>query len=54
MAPVLGMAGAFSGLMHNGWVLAAIGSTETIVAGLTVIFAGRINEWRFRRKLKLT
>jgi len=52
MAPVLGMVGAFSGLMHNGWVLAAIGSTETIVAGLTVIFANNINEWRFKRKLK--
>lgn len=51
MAPVLGIAGAVSGLMHNGWVLAVIGSTESIVAGLTVISAHRFNEWRFRRKV---
>src|SRR3989344_2308766 len=52
LAPIMGMAGALSGLMHNGWVLAGIGSTESIVAGLTVIFADRINEWRFRRQLR--
>lgn len=52
LAPVMGMLGAFSGLMHNGWVLAGIGSTESIVAGLTVIFADRLNEWRFHRRLK--
>ena len=52
LAPVMGMAGALSGLMHNGWVLAGIGSTESVVAGLTVIFADRINEWRFRRQLR--
>lgn len=53
LAPFMGIIGAVSGLMHNGWVLAAIGSTESIVAGLTVVFADRINEWRFHRKLKL-
>ncbi len=52
LAPVMGMIGAVSGLMHNGWVLAAIGSTESIVAGLTVIFADRISQLRFRRKLE--
>ncbi|MFA5134188.1 MAG: hypothetical protein WC505_00150 [Patescibacteria group bacterium] len=51
LSPVMGIIGAFSGLMHNGWVLAAIGSTESIVAGLTVIFASYINDWRFQRKL---
>src|SRR3989344_2964201 len=45
LAPFMGMAGALSGLMHNGWVLAGIGTTESVVAGLTVIFADRINEW---------
>ncbi len=52
LAPVMGIIGSLLGLMHNGFVLAAIGSTESIVAGLTVIFADRINEWRFHRKLK--
>lgn len=52
MAPVMGIIGALLGLMHNGWVLAAIGSTESIVAGLTVVFADRINEWKFHVKLK--
>jgi predicted permease len=51
-APVMGILGAVTGLMSNGWVLAAIGSTESIVAGITVILGDRINEWRFRRKLK--
>lgn len=52
MAPVMGIIGSLSGVMHNGWVLAAIGSTESIVAGITVISAGFINERRFRNKLK--
>lgn len=52
MAPFMGMIAAFSGLMSNGWVLAAVGSTESIVAGLTVVFSNRINTMRFRRKLK--
>lgn len=54
LAPVMGIIGALTGVMHNGWMLAAIGSTESIVAGLTVIFAGRINEWRFHRKLRIS
>lgn len=52
MAPIMGMIGAITGLMSNGWALAAIGSTESILAGLTVVFAGRINDWRFKRKLQ--
>lgn len=52
LAPIMGILGAALGVMNNGWVLAAIGSTESIVAGLTVIFADRINEERFRRRLK--
>lgn len=52
LAPVMGIAGSLLHLMGNGWVLAAIGSTESIVAGLTVVFADYINEWRFRRRLK--
>lgn len=52
LAPFMGMAGALLGVMHNGWVLAGIGSTESIVAGCTVVFSGYINELRFRSKLK--
>ncbi len=52
LAPVMGILGAVLGVMHNGWALATIGSTESIVAGLTVIFANTINETRFRRQLR--
>ncbi len=52
MAPFIGILGALSGLMHNGWVLAAIGSTESIIAGVTVILADYLSEWRFHRSLK--
>lgn len=52
LAPVMGIIGAVSGLMHNGWVLATIGSTESIIAGLTVIFADYLNELRFHRRLR--
>ena len=47
LTPIMGVLAAFLGWMSNGWVLAIVGSTESIVAGLTVIFAGRLNEWRF-------
>ncbi|MFA6105179.1 MAG: hypothetical protein WC725_01095 [Patescibacteria group bacterium] len=53
LAPVMGITGALLGIMDNGWALATIGSTESIVAGLTVISAGRINSWRFERKMRL-
>jgi hypothetical protein len=52
MAPIMGVIGSVLGLMHNGWILAAIGSTESIVAGITVVLADRINEYRFRRGLE--
>lgn len=52
MAPVLGIIGSFLGWMHNGWVLATIGSTESIVAGLTVFTARYLNNQRFERLLR--
>ncbi len=52
MAPFMGMLAAIFGLMSNGWILATVGSTESIVAGLTVILSGRINSWRFNRILR--
>lgn len=51
LAPITGMGAAVLGLMNNGWILAGIGSTESIVAGLTVMLANKVNEWRFRRNL---
>lgn len=52
LAPFAGILGAVLGLMSNGWVLAGIGSTESIVAGLAVILADRINEQKFARRLR--
>ena len=53
MAPIMGILGSLLGLMSNGWVLALIGSTESIIAGITVMSAGYINSKRFERKLRL-
>ena len=47
-----GMLAAVTGLMHNGWILALVGSTESIVAGVTVITSNRIAAWRFRKRLE--
>lgn len=41
----------FPELTKNGWVLAMLGSTEAIVASLTVMAAGRLNRFRFRRRI---
>jgi hypothetical protein len=52
MAPIMGMLAASLGWMHNGWVLALVGSTESVVAGLTVVFSNRIAAAHFRRRLE--
>lgn len=52
MAPIMGMIAAALGWMHNGWILALVGSTESVVAGLTVVFSNRIAAMSFRRRLK--
>lgn len=51
-APVVGMIAASLQLFHNGWILALVGSTESVVAGLTVLFANRISEYRFKKKME--
>lgn len=38
-------------LTHNGWVLALLGTTETVVAGGTVMFARSINNRRYARRI---
>ncbi|MEK7546516.1 MAG: hypothetical protein AAB554_05645 [Patescibacteria group bacterium] len=52
LAPFAGMLAAVTGLMHNGWILALVGSTESVVAGITVITSNRVAAWRFRRNLE--
>jgi len=39
-------------LTKNGWLLALLGSTESVIAGLTVIGASRIEKWMFRKKVE--
>ena len=41
----------FPHLTHNGWVLAMLGTTETMVAGLTVLIARTLGEWMLTREL---
>lgn len=38
-------------ITHNGWVLALLGTTESLVAGFTVILAKKLNTFRFRQQL---
>ncbi|MBI2135612.1 hypothetical protein HYU06_00910 [Candidatus Woesearchaeota archaeon] len=52
LAPITGIIAAVSGLMYNGWVLAAVGSTESIGAGLTIILWNKISHWRYHRRLE--
>ena len=52
MAPVFGIIGSLLHLMSNGWILALIGASESIVAGITVMTSGYIDTMRFRKKLK--
>ncbi|QQR61151.1 hypothetical protein IPH19_01660 [Candidatus Uhrbacteria bacterium] len=41
----------FPEIVHNGWVLALLGSVESIIAGLTVIAAVSLNRFMFRRSI---
>lgn len=51
LAPFSGILAAILGLMYNGWVLAAVGTTESLGAGLTVILWSKISRWRYHRRL---
>lgn len=42
----------FRSITGNGWVLAILGSTESIVASLTVFAAGYVNRTMFRQKIR--
>mgnify|MGYP000606972992 CR=1 FL=1 len=39
-------------LTMNGWVLALLGSVESVVAGTTVIAAARLNRWFFLQRMR--
>lgn len=39
-------------LTKNGWILALLGSTESVVASITVFCAARLNRWRFRDRVR--
>ena len=52
LAPFTGMLAAMLGGLHNGWILALVGSTESIGAGVTVLFSNRISAWKYRRRLE--
>jgi hypothetical protein len=52
LAPFTGMLAAVLGGLHNGWILALVGSTESIAAGLTVIFSNRLSDWKLKRMLE--
>jgi hypothetical protein len=53
MSPMISMTVfvGFSQFVHNGWVLALLGTTETITAGVVVILARRLNAFKFQREL---
>lgn len=53
MSPMISMTVfvGFSQFVHNGWVLALLGTTETITAGVVVILARRLNAFRFQVEL---
>ncbi len=42
----------FTHLVSNGWVLALLGSTESVVSGMTVVGAAQIERWLFRRTVR--
>lgn len=46
-APFVGAAAGAKGLLHNGFVLAGVGSTESVVAGATVFAARQLNEIKY-------
>ena len=52
MAPFTGLVAAKAGLMDNGFVMAAIGSTESLVGGLLVSAAKRLDDRKQRRALE--
>jgi hypothetical protein len=53
MSPIISMTVFvwFPQFVHNGWVLAMLGTAETVTAGTVVILARRLNEFKFQLDL---
>ena len=53
LSPLISMAVFvwFPQFVHNGWVLAMLGTAETVTAGTVVILARRLNELKFQLEL---
>jgi hypothetical protein len=52
LAPALGAVAAKTGLMHNGFVNVGIGAAESLVGGVTVMAARRLDQWKQQRALQ--
>ena len=54
IAPLTGAAvfSLFPGSTHNGWVLALLGSVESLVAGFAVLMASRVQARWFARRMR--
>jgi hypothetical protein len=52
LAPLVGAAAAKAGLLNNGFVLAAVGSVESVTGGLMVRAARRLNDWKHQRAVE--
>jgi hypothetical protein len=42
----------FPSLVHNGWILALLGSTESIVGGMTVVLARKMNGIAYKKRMQ--
>lgn len=52
MAPVVGMIAGKAGGLNNGFIMAAVGSVESVMSGATVIAAKRYDEFKYKLSLK--
>jgi hypothetical protein len=52
MAPLVGAIAGKAGVMHNGFAMAAIGSTESLVGLLSMSAARTINDWKMKRAVE--
>ena len=50
MSPIISMTAFvwFPQFVHNGWVLAMLGTAETVTAGTVVLLARRLNSLKFQ------
>jgi hypothetical protein len=53
LSPIISMAVFvwFPQFVHNGWILAMLGTAETVTAGTVVVLARRLNSFKFQLDL---